>query len=200
MTIYKYDYGRKNVSNQKKRFSLYYFKYLQHKKNGKLEHLDKPYVWHIHEDQSKYKNIMLDFYLYGTNVSVLQSYGEIFIKKCMACKKKEINNTSGETIRFQLESWLDYFLLGNIYIVGLDVNKFELRWQFTYRRCIRNIKRERLDRLKSLKEKPIFGNIYFMDTYPTNTNKTYEQNVLEAKKRQLEFDILGCKKRTFVKI
>jgi hypothetical protein len=142
-------YGRKNVTDPKKRNSLYEFKYVQHKKKGKTEHLDEPYVWHIHGNEEKPKNIMLDFYLYGTNISVIQSYGYHFIKKYMACVKKEINNTSNESIMFQPESWLDYFFLGNVYIVGLglDANEFELRWLLTYRKRIHNILSERIKKL-----------------------------------------------------
>lgn len=194
-------YGRKNVTDPKKRNSLYEFKYVQHKKKGKTEQLDEPYVWHIHGNEEKPKNIMLDFYLYGTNISVIQSYGYHFIKKYMACVKKEINNTSNESIMFQPESWLDYFFLGNVYIVGLglDANEFELRWLLTYRKRIHNILSERIEKL--LIEKPIFGNIYFMDTFPTQNNindSNFEQNALkEVKKRKLEFEILGCKYKNF---
>lgn len=194
-------YGRKNVTDPKKRNSLYEFKYVQHKKKGKTEQLDEPYVWHIHGNEEKPKNIMLDFYLYGTNISVIQSYGYHFIKKYMDCVKKEINNTSNESIMFQPESWLDYFFLGNVYIVGLglDANEFELRWLLTYRKRIHNILSERIEKL--LIEKPIFGNIYFMDTFPTQNDindSNFEQNALkEVNKRKLEFEILGCKYKNF---
>lgn len=195
-------YGRKNVTDPKKRNSLYEFKYVQHKKKGKTEQLDEPYVWHIHGNEEKPKNIMLDFYLYGTNISVIQSYGYHFIKKYMDCVKKEINNTSNESIMFQPESWLDYFFLGNVYIVGLglDANEFELRWLLTYRKRIHNILSERIKKLPK-KKKTIFGNIYFMDTFPTQNNindSNFEQNALkEVNKRKLEFEILGCKYKNF---
>lgn len=200
-TNVKSAYGRKNVTVLKKRNSLYEFKYVQHKKKGKTEQLDEPYVWHIHGNEEKPKNIMLDFYLYGTNISVIQSYGYHFIKKYMACVKKEINNTSNESIMFQPESWLDYFFLGNVYIVGLglDANEFELRWLLTYRKRIHNILSERIEKL--LIEKPIFGNIYFMDTFPTKNeinDSNFEQNKRnEVKIRKLEFEILGCKYKNF---
>ena len=200
-TNVKSAYGRKNVTVLKKRNSLYEFKYVQHKKKGKTEQLDEPYVWHIHGNEEKPKNIMLDFYLYGTNISVIQSYGYHFIKKYMACVKKEINNTSNESIMFQPESWLDYFFLGNVYIVGLglDANEFELRWLLTYRKRIHNILSERIEKL--LIEKPMFGNIYFMDTFPTKNeinDSNFEQNKRnEVKIRKLEFEILGCKYKNF---
>lgn len=190
----KREHGRKNVSSQKKRDSLYDFRYLQYNRNSKLEQLNEPYIWHIHGNQENPKNIMLDFYSYGTNLSILQSYGYHFIKKYMACVKKVVSNTNNESIEFQPESWLDYFFLGNIYIVGLglDADEFELRWLLTYRKRIHNIISERLEQ----QCKPIFGNIYFMDIYSRKNDN--DQDALDkVKRRSREFEILGCKYKNF---
>lgn len=197
----KADYGRKNVTSNKLKQSLYAFKYITSGKKNNSKYLNEPYVWHIHGRKDNLKSIIFDLYSYGTNLSVLQSYGYHFIKKYMNCIKKEQNNV-GKVIEFNPESWLDYFFLGDVYIVGLGLGQeeFELKWLLAYRNRIQSNIKKSVEKQYQSEVKLNFGKVYFMDTYPVNIeirDEKYDKKLINQK--QLELEILGCEYTNFCK-
>lgn len=79
-------------------------------------------VWHIHGEAAKSDTMILGHYYYGKLLAKVQQY----ITTLLSRKTKAEN--SGENI--EVKSWIDYFMLGNLYIVGfgLDVSELDLWW------------------------------------------------------------------------
>lgn len=92
-------------------FGLYRF--LQVKDNN---------IWHIHGEAARKDSMILGHYYYGKLVSCLQSYISSFLRRY---KSAEVNDE-----KFRPSSWIDYFMLGDVYIVGLglDQSEFDLWW------------------------------------------------------------------------
>ena len=83
---------------------------------------DKPIVWHIHGESAKPDTMVLGHYQYGKLLAKIQQY----VPKLVARHKSA--TLKGHI--FNYYSWVDYFLLGNVYIVGLgmDLSEMDLWW------------------------------------------------------------------------
>lgn len=77
-----------------------------------------PPVWHIHGEASRHGTMVLGHYYYGKLLAKMQQY----ISSMMVCYKAR--NAKGQD--FEMRSWLDYFMLGDVYIVGLGMALSEL--------------------------------------------------------------------------
>ena len=79
-------------------------------------------IWHIHGEAAKPDSMVLGHYYYGKLLGEIQNRVPQFIRSYKAAQTKE-NDIS-------IKSWIDYFLLGNIYIVGLslDPSEMDLWW------------------------------------------------------------------------
>lgn len=80
---------------------------------------DAPPIWHIHGDLTQPDSMILGHYYYGNAISRLHHYSKSFTKK--------IEDSDS---RYTPKSWVDYFLLGDVYIVGLgmDYSESDLWW------------------------------------------------------------------------
>lgn len=80
------------------------------------------YVWHIHGIAYKPSSIIIGHYYYGKLVSQIQSY----VGKMMS-RYKTAETTSEE---YKPLSWIDYFMLGDVYMLGfgLDPAEFDIWW------------------------------------------------------------------------
>lgn len=80
------------------------------------------YIWHIHGEAALPKTMILGHYYYGKLLSKIQQYIKDFKKRYEGCNRHEKD--------FQPQSWIDYFLIGNVYIVGfgLDLAEMDLWW------------------------------------------------------------------------
>lgn len=86
-----------------------------------LPNFNKP-IWHIHGEAGKAKTMILGHYYYGKMLSNMNSYLPVLISRHKTAQSKGRD--------FECRSWLDYFLLGNVTIVGLglDLSELDLWW------------------------------------------------------------------------
>lgn len=79
-------------------------------------------VWHIHGEAAKPDTIILGHYFYGKVISAMQHYLSNFLRRYKASLKAKRD--------FECRSWIDYFLVGNVTIIGLglDLSEIDLWW------------------------------------------------------------------------
>ncbi len=79
-------------------------------------------IWHIHGEASRPDTMILGHYYYGKLLSKLQQNVSQLIKRHKASQAKEFN--------LEIHSWLDYFMLGDVYIVGcgMALSELDLWW------------------------------------------------------------------------
>lgn len=79
-------------------------------------------IWHIHGEAAKPDTMILGHYYYGKLLSRVQQYIPILIRRNAEHRKKQ----EGMVYR----SWVEYFMLGDVHIVGLglDLSEMDLWW------------------------------------------------------------------------
>ena len=87
------------------------FRLFQFSSLGK-NYLDKT-LWHIHGDITKPSSMVIGHYYYGRLLKQIEIQA-IHCKRLYSIAKKK-------GIPFKPESWVDYFLIGDVYIVGLGM-------------------------------------------------------------------------------
>ena len=75
-------------------------------------------IWHIHGEAAHPNSMVMGHYYYGKLLAEIQKYVSHVIQRYKMCQK---NNTD-----FWPKSWIDYFLIGNIYVVGFGLNPSEM--------------------------------------------------------------------------
>lgn len=79
-------------------------------------------VWHIHGDYLRHSSMILTYYSYANQINRLITYN------------KSRGNAFEEAIRdnkpVKMQSWLDWYVLGDVYSVGFgfDTSEFDLWW------------------------------------------------------------------------
>lgn len=83
---------------------------------------EKPPIWHIHGEAARHDTMILGHYYYGKLLSKMQQYVSSLIARAKA------NNARGQDLK--IRSWMDYFMLGDVYIVGLGMalSEMDLWW------------------------------------------------------------------------
>ncbi len=76
------------------------------------------HVWHIHGEAAHPNSMVMGHYYYGKLLAEIQKYVSHVIKGYSMCRK---NNTD-----FIPQSWIDYFLIGNIYVLGFGLSPSEM--------------------------------------------------------------------------
>lgn len=78
-------------------------------------------VWHIHGEARKPKSIIIGHYWYG---SLLAKY-----KKMMDDRKDRYKRNEAKGC-YEVQSWLDAFIMGDVYVLGFgfDVSEMDLWW------------------------------------------------------------------------
>ena len=79
-------------------------------------------VWHIHGDAVRSSSMVLSYYSYAKVISELVEYSKI---------KRNIYYELQQSQRpLQVESWLDWFITGDVYSVGFgwDFSEIDLWW------------------------------------------------------------------------
>ena len=79
---------------------------------------DYPPVWHIHGEAARHNTMVLGHYYYGKLLAKMQQY----VASLMARYRARTSRLQG----IEMRSWLDYFLLGDVHIVGLGMALSEL--------------------------------------------------------------------------
>lgn len=136
-------------------------KYLLHTYNEVKSSQKVSRVWHIHGETRKSCSIILGHYYYG---NLLKQYQKFFDDR----KNKQFENESKGRPPI-MESWLDAFVMGDVYVLGFgfDFSEFDLWWL--------------LNRKK--REKASHGKVYFYE--PTSGNEI-KHMLLETYDVQIE--------------
>ena len=79
----------------------------------------KPDIWHVHGELRRPSSIVLTHDEYAKNVQIISQY--------YSGRRKEYYKKAGA---LKFHSWVDYFLLGNVFVLGLgmDYSEFDLWW------------------------------------------------------------------------
>ena len=79
-------------------------------------------VWHIHGDVARHNSLVLSYYSYARVVSELLEYS----KK----RQNGYAEAQKEEKALQIKSWLDWFIIGDVYSVGFgwDFSEIDLWW------------------------------------------------------------------------
>ena len=120
------------------------------------EGLTIPPIWHIHGEAGRPDSMIIGHYYYGKLLSRIQSY------VAETVKRYNIAERAGN--EFYPRSWVDYFLFGDVTIVGLgmDLSEMDLWWLFN---CKKRNGRGKLTYLEPCisKEKQLLAEIYGAD-------------------------------------
>ena len=86
--------------------------------------IDDKSVWHIHGEAKNKHSIVLGQYYYGRLLSRYINY----LDGTKSHRRPQFSNNFKGT--YEPKSWIDYFIYGNVYIVGfgLDVAEYDLWW------------------------------------------------------------------------
>ena len=124
-------------------------------------------IWHIHGESRKPESIILGHYNYGSLMYKMKDYMD---KRGKIYRNKEKTN---EII--DIESWLDAFVLGDVYVIGFryDLSEFDLWWLLN----------------RKAREKVNHGKVYFYEPEPMFFDERLE--LLKALDVQVEH--LGMK-------
>ena len=79
-------------------------------------------IWHIHGEAALKNSVVLGHYYYGELLSVIENYCKRTIAYYGQCITKKLP--------FHLKSWIDYFLLGDVFIIGfsMDFSEMDIWW------------------------------------------------------------------------
>ena len=79
-------------------------------------------VWHIHGDAARHNSLILSYYSYARVISELFEYS----KK----RQNGYEEAQQEERPLQIKSWLDWFIMGDVYSVGFgwDFSEIDLWW------------------------------------------------------------------------
>ena len=70
-------------------------------------------LWHVHGDIAKPNSIIMGHYFYGKLLRDIQNYVASFMH--------DYHDAVSRGIAYKPKSWVDYFLLGDVYIIGLGL-------------------------------------------------------------------------------
>lgn len=114
---YRYNSGVGKASETEKMLYKYFF-------------LDENYptIWHIHGEAALPKTMILGAYGYVSISSAIRNYANNTLRRYKGCATYKSE--------FVPYSWVDYFLMGNIDIVGfgLDISEIDLWWLIEYKK------------------------------------------------------------------
>lgn len=125
-TNYTYDIERgidKNFSCKARRSSKYRKKSFNGKASEeqfglfKYMYVNDKYIWHIHGEAAREDSMILGHYYYGKLLACMQKYISTLIRRYKGLV------TKGDFLPL---SWIDYFMLGDVYIVGLGLDQSEI--------------------------------------------------------------------------
>ena len=127
-------------------------KYLLHTYNRAIFNGTQNRIWHIHGEARKPDSMILGHYYYANLLARMVKYtsdnANRYENDAKAGKDTEIN------------SWLDAFILGDVYILGFtfDLSEFDLWWLLN----------------RKMREKAPHGKVYFFEPYSGGFNEKTE--------------------------
>lgn len=142
----------KKMSDHTAKVSRVESKYLLHTYNrvdysGKENH-----IWHIHGEARKPDSMILGHYYYANLLGKMVKYA--------ADNENRYENNAKLGRETEINSWLDAFILGDVYVLGftLDVSEFDLWWLLN----------------RKLREKAPHGRVFFFEPYSGGFNEKIE--------------------------
>lgn len=132
--------------NKKDKGNLYIY---NHMKYGDVIHD----IWHIHGEMRRKSSIILTHDEYARNINRIIEYTHK--------RGYNMKSSSEEGFEYHFKSWVDYFILGDLYILGFgfDYSEFDMWWLLNRR----------------LREKSGTGKVFFYEN-KLKTDKTGEAN------------------------
>ena len=81
-----------------------------------------PYIWHIHGEAARHNTMILGHYYYGKILAKMQNYISSFLARYKAIESRKQD--------YSVRSWIDYFMVGEVHIVGLGMalSEMDLWW------------------------------------------------------------------------
>lgn len=96
----------KEVTDKEGAFNLF-----QYSKIEESDHVKR--IWHIHGDICRKNSMVMGHYYYGKLLYQLQNHLQSSIQT--------VKTNNSKRISFKPTSWVDYFMVGNVYILGLNM-------------------------------------------------------------------------------
>ena len=143
-------------------------KYLLHTYNQVLFDGVHNRIWHIHGEARKPDSMILGHYYYANLLGRMVAYAK--------SNENRYENSAKTGNRIELNSWLDSFILGDVYVLGFrfDVSEFDLWWLLN----------------RKLREKAPHGKVYFFEPY----NECFNERIELLKLLNVEHIDCGFKK------
>jgi len=160
-----YSYELESAANDAKSISPYQLKkmihrskekrevrYLLHTYNETQQNGRSTHVWHIHGESRLPDSMILGHYWYGNMLSKIKEYLTV-------CENR-YQKTQQDGAKITYDSWVDSFILGDVYILGFgfDLSEFDLWWLLNRR----------------MREKAITGTVYFYEYEQTPNREKIE--------------------------
>ena len=133
-------------------------------------------VWHIHGEARKPDSMILGHYYYGNQLCG--------IKKLLSGRADSYRARQSEGKDAEIKSWIDAFILGNVYVLGfgMDVSELDIWWL--------------LNRKK--REKAEHGGVFFYEPYDKKQFGKYQLlRQLQGKHSDLGWNKAGMKKEDY---
>ena len=127
-------------------------KYLLHTYNRVYYKGKENHIWHIHGEARKPDSMILGHYYYANLLGRMVKYA--------ADNENRYENNAKSGRETEINSWLDAFILGDVYVLGFtfDVSEFDLWWLLN----------------RKLREKAPHGRVYFFEPYSGGFNEKIE--------------------------
>ena len=79
-------------------------------------------VWHVHGDYDRHTSMILTYYSYAKQIGGLLDYNKN--------RSNDLETAALENRCVEMKSWLDWYVLGEVYSVGFafDLSEFDLWW------------------------------------------------------------------------
>ncbi|MBR6256430.1 MAG: hypothetical protein IKR23_03545 [Lachnospiraceae bacterium] len=134
----RYRITTKRGSSRQDQFGIY--KYIKADKNN---------IWHIHGEAARPKSMVMGHYYYGRLLAEIQER----VPEVIRSYKVSLKNKTA----YQPKSWIDYFLISNVHIVGfgMDASEMDVWWLINCKK--RNFRN--------------YGKIHFYEPNLDNPNK-----------------------------
>ncbi len=128
-------------------------KYLLHSYNRLSFNNWSTRVWHVHGETRKPESIVMGHYNYANLLGRMVQYSS-------NDNKNRYEKVFKKGAEFKSQSWLDSFILGDVYVMGfgLDLSEFDLWWLLN----------------RKLNERAPHGKVYFFEPSDENINAKIE--------------------------
>ncbi len=118
----KYRKLTKEVNRSEKRSMLYQYTEINN------QDISYPRIWHIHGEAHYPDSMVIGHYYYGKLLNGIQNYTSSLIRN--------IKTAESENREYDYSSWIDYFVLNDVHVVGfgMDPAEEDLWWLLCYKK------------------------------------------------------------------